>query len=99
MILLITYDKKNFLKNYDSFYNTIKTANSWWHHLNNTWLIKTDEDPTYWYNLLAPHILANDRLLIIEVKPNYQGWLNEDAWKWINDQFRSENNMFLGGIF
>jgi hypothetical protein len=30
-------------------------------------------------------ICGPDRLLVVEIKANYQGWLPPDAWKWINE--------------
>ena len=90
MILLITYEKRAFLKNYDSLYTRIKTADAWWHHMDNTWIIRTDNNVQYWYSYLASQITQEDRLLIIEVKPQYQGWLNKEAWKWLQSQFRKE---------
>jgi len=29
----------------------------------------------------------NDFVLVIGVTHDYQGWLREKAWKWINDRF------------
>ena len=90
MILLITYDKSDFLKNYAPLYSAIKSSNDWWHHLDNTWLISTELNVRYWFDILAPHINNTDRLLIVEITPNYQGWLNKDAWKWIQNHFERE---------
>lgn len=94
MILLITIDKNTFLKNYDALHNSIMTADKWWHHMNNTWLIKTDLTPTEWYNKLHHFITVKDRLMIIEVKANYQGWLKQEAWDWLKERFEEENTPF-----
>lgn len=69
---------------YDSFYNEIKKADTWWHYLDSTWLIKTQFNPQYWYNKLAPLIYQNDSIFIIEVTNKYQGWLPKEAWEWLN---------------
>ena len=84
MILIITYTLRNPNQPYINFYNEIKKAETWWHYLDSTWLIRTQFNPQYWYNRLAPFIFKNDSILIIEVKANYQGWLPKEAWDWIN---------------
>jgi len=83
-VLLITYELNAKPKEeYTELYSTIKKSNYWWHYLENTWLIATETDPKEWHDKLENKIFHNDRLLIIEVKPNYDGWLSRDAWKWI----------------
>jgi len=87
LVLLITYDLRVPGKNYTGLYDEIKKAGMWWHHLDSTWLIKTNLTPSQWYNQLNKYIDKNDGLLIIQVTSNYQGWLPEKAWNWIRDQF------------
>lgn len=87
---LITYNKNSVLKNYKPLYNAIKTSSiSWWHHLDNTWIISTNLNAQDLFNHLAAHINNDDKLLIIQVFQNsdFSGWLTEDAWNWLNHQF------------
>lgn len=87
---LITYNKNALLRNYDPLYQAIKTSSIvWWHHLNNTWIIRTTLDANQVYNNLHQHITEDDKLLVIQVFPNseFQGWLPPEAWKWIENQF------------
>lgn len=56
---------------------------AYFHYLDDTWLIQTDETPDEVYNRLRIHITQNDRLLIIKAEPLYQGWLPPDAWEWM----------------
>lgn len=86
MILLITYDLNKPGQNYDALYEEIKKAGTWWHHLDSTWIINTEHTPTDWQKRLQKHVDENDGLLIIEVCDNYQGWLPEKAWKWLNER-------------
>lgn len=91
MIYLITYDKNTALKNYSSLYEAIKSCSqTWWHHMNNTWLIASYMDVNQIYDRLSTHITIKDRLLIVELNryASMQGYLNEDGWDWI-DQHRS----------
>lgn len=84
MVLLITYDLKRPVQNYAALHEEIKRGGTWWHHLESTWIIETTESPQQMYNRLVRHIDQNDRLLIIEVKRNYWGWLTDKAWEWLN---------------
>lgn len=89
MLLLITYDLNKPGKNYSGLHEEIKTAGWWWHHLDSTWIIKTDQGPEYWYNKLSKHLDQTDNILIIEVTKNYYGWLPKKAWEWLSDAFSS----------
>lgn len=86
MILLITYNLNEPTRNTEALFNEIKKAGTWWHHLDSTWLIKTNSSPKEWYNRIAPRFLKSDSFLIIEVKSNYYGWLPQNAWDWIQKQ-------------
>ena len=83
MILLISYDLSNADRNYGSLYKAIKSADAWWHYLDSTWMINTDDGPDVWQKRLRRHIDKDDGLLIIEVCENYQGWLPDKAWDWL----------------
>lgn len=84
MILLVTYDLIKPGKDYLSLYDTLKTASAWWHYLESTWLLKTELSPQDWYNKLRLHMDINDRIFIIQITSNYQGWLPQKAWEWIH---------------
>lgn len=84
MVLLITYDLKRPVQNYAALHEEIKKSGTWWHHLESTWIIQTNETPQQCFARLARHIDQNDSMLIIEVKKNYWGWLPQKAWEWLN---------------
>lgn len=86
MILLITYDLMSPGQKYEPLHEAIKSAGTWWHHLESTWLVETNLTPKQWYEKLAPFLDQNDNILIIEVKQNYWGWLPQKAWDWINQR-------------
>jgi len=86
-ILLITYAKKTPLKDYGPLYEAIK-ANSltWWHYLDDVWIVSTSITPDEYAKKLYPFITTNDRLLVAKLSSEYQGWLPTDAWEWLNKQ-------------
>ena len=88
MILLVSYDLTDGKRNYRSLYRTIKSADAWWHYLDSTWIINTNEGPDVWQKRLRGHMDKDDSLLIIEVRDNYQGWLPDKAWKWLERNLR-----------
>jgi hypothetical protein len=87
-VFLVSYDLKSTTKDYTPFYNELKKK-TWWHYLGSTWLIHTDETATVLYNRLCHHITRDDRLLVIEAGRDRQGWLPEEAWKWIREKLES----------
>ena len=80
----ITYDLKHPGRDYSGLYVAIKSCGPWWHYLESTWIVVTNETSVQVWNRIAPTIDKNDFLLIIEVKNNKEGWLPNDAWDWLN---------------
>ncbi|PAC33343.1 hypothetical protein [Flectobacillus sp. BAB-3569] len=92
MILLISYNKVDYSIPLENLTNAIRgNAFSYWHHLNDTWIVRTDKSVSEFYNLLAPNISTSDRLLLVEIKRNYQGWLTKDAWNWLKTEFKHDS--------
>ncbi|NLD38347.1 MAG: hypothetical protein GX654_15915 [Desulfatiglans sp.] len=87
MLLLITYDLKKPGQDYSKLYEAIKSEGWWWHHLDSTWIVKTNNGPEHWYNKLSQHLDANDYIFICELKDNYYGFLPNKAWEWLKDAF------------
>ncbi len=87
MIYLITYDLKSPGKDYNTLYDTIKTAPYWWHHLESTWIIQTEQSVTYWSEKIRNVIDQNDLFLIVDITEQpRQGWLKKTAWEWIREK-------------
>lgn len=83
MVYVISYDLSKPNRNYEDLHEELKKSSSWWHYLESTWLIYTNESASELYNRLSKHIDKDDRLLIIEAGRERQGWLPEKAWEWI----------------
>lgn len=79
----INYDLKAPGRDYAGLYEAIKSSGQWWHYLDSTWIVISNESATGIWNRLAQHIDKNDYLLIIEVRNNVHGWLPKQAWDWI----------------
>ncbi|WP_153147639.1 hypothetical protein [Dechloromonas sp. H13] len=88
MIYAINYDLCKPGRDYDGLYGAIKGCGGWWHYLGSTWLVDTNLDATGIYARLKPHLDSNDNMLIIGVTRDYNGWLPQEAWNWINERVR-----------
>lgn len=86
-VLLVTYALNNPSRDYSSLKNAIQTtANGWSHHIDNVWIVNTDLSASDFAHKLLPHILKNDRLLVVKITAEHQGWLPAEAWKWMNER-------------
>lgn len=87
MVYMITYDLNKEGQNYDKVIQAIKDASTgvWCTYWKSSYLIKSNyTSANEVSNLITPHLDKNDRLFIVEVKNNYQGWLSEKEWEHIN---------------
>ncbi len=90
MILLITYDLNKPGQDYPGLYEALKSSGWWWHHLDSTWIVKTNDSPKSWYEKLAPILDKNDNVFIIELKKHYFGCLPKEAWDWLTKAWATE---------
>src|SRR5947208_3217570 len=84
-VYCVSYELRVAGKNYEPLYNELKKSTRWWHYLQSTWLIQTDETAVQVWQRLVAHVDQQDSVLLIEVRNNAQGWLPKDAWDWIRD--------------
>jgi hypothetical protein len=83
--LLVTYDLNTADdQRRSAIFDILKESDGWWHYVASTWLLVTTHTPQTLIDRVTPHLQTADRLLVIEVKPNYHGWLPNKAWRWIN---------------
>ena len=86
-VLLITHALKNNLKDYTSFYEAIKgNCTHWWHYFDTTWIVSTHHSANDYAHFLYPHMTADDRLLVVKITQDHQGWLQTEAWNWLNER-------------
>lgn len=89
MVYMITYDLNSTGQRYNELINAIKGASNgcWCTFWKSSYLIQSPLSPSQITDKLKPYLDSNDRLLVIEVKRNYQGWLTDDERRYINDMF------------
>jgi hypothetical protein len=86
-LYLVTYVLKD-SSEAAAFEEELKTASKWWHFIENTWIVQTDDSTAnkIWGRLSKAYSFgAGDRLLVIEILPtaSRQGWLPKRAWEWL----------------
>lgn len=86
---MITYDLNRIGQRYNELINAIKESSNgcWCTFWKSSYLIKSSLSPSQITDRLKPYLDSNDRLIVIEVKRNYQGWLAKDEWDYIKDMF------------
>jgi hypothetical protein len=87
--LLIGYDLNKNDSDYFELIDAIKTMGAWWHHLDSTWLVKTDLNAVAIRDALRPHLDANDELLVVDVTDDARAWcgFSEKGSKWLKETF------------
>lgn len=88
---IITIDKSGFdpANRYKNFHDNLTTANgvmSWWHYLDNVYIIITNSAVTAQnVSEFVQQFLPNKQFLAAEIKlSTRQGMLPQTAWDWIN---------------
>ncbi len=71
--------------------NELQNSPYWWHYLDNTWLILTNETANDLYSRLAATFAESDSMLVMRIRRTNetQGWLPQEAWDWINEKMRT----------
>ena len=89
MVYMITYDLNSTGQRYSELISAIKEASNgcWCTFWKSSYLIQSPLSPSQITDRLKPYLDSNDRLLVIEVKRNYEGWLTDDERSYINDIF------------
>ncbi len=88
MVYLITYDLNKNGQDYENVINAIKDASTgaWCTFWKSSYLIKSNlSSADDVFKKIQPYLDSNDKLLVIEVKNNKQGWLCQKDWDYINN--------------
>lgn len=83
MLYLVSYDL-NKDKDYEKLYKELKNSSNWWHYLDSTWLVVTQESIKSFRDRIKSKMDDDDTLLVFNVtNQEYSGWLTDKAWNWI----------------
>lgn len=85
--LLVGYDLNTPGKDYAKLIERLKTFPTWWHYLDSTWLIRSDQTAVQVRDDLKRLIDTNDELLVIDVSGDVAAWagFSDRAGQWIKD--------------
>ncbi len=82
-VVLVTYELSDQRKQ-EAITAILRTkSRHWWHHFTSTWLVVTDQSTEELAGNILPLLDKQDRLLVVKLAADYQGWLPERAWDWI----------------
>jgi len=76
---LVGYDLNRPEQNYTDLIEAIKAVGVWWHCLDSTWIVKSNQTAVEIRDELKQHIDRNDELLVVSLQ-------GESAWIGFNDQ-------------
>lgn len=81
---LVGYDL-NRIKDYEPLWSALQASGTWWHHLDSTWLVRTEMTHIELRNMLREHIDSDDELLVIDVtgRPWAGAGFAQRAYDWI----------------
>ncbi len=93
MVYLITYDLNKTGQDYENVIKAIKdcsAANVWCSFWKSSYLIKSNLTANQILDKIKPYLDQNDKFLAVEANSyNYQGWLSEEQWKYVNSMFKN----------
>ncbi|HIF9218110.1 TPA: hypothetical protein ACX6QF_003657 [Photobacterium damselae] len=82
----ISYDLNNPGQKYENIYSVIRSFGGYNHIMESTWLVSTSLSASQVFDKFTSYLDNNDKMFISKVNVNeYQGWLDEDTWKWIRE--------------
>lgn len=85
--LLVGYDLNKPTKDYSTLIERLRKFGTWWHHLDSTWLVRTELTPVQVRDELRRLIDADDELLVIDVSGRASAWagFNQKGSQWLRD--------------
>lgn len=86
MIFVVSYEFRKRRPEHKRFFEALQVSQGWWHFIESTWLIETNETAEELSERLSPFLHRDDFLLIIQAVQPYQGWLPKEAWDWIQER-------------
>lgn len=87
--ILVAYDLNRPGQDYSGLYKALKAAPLWWHYLDSTWLLRTEESAVQVRDRLSLHFDGGDELLVIDVTGTEVAWegFEQRPSQWIRDNY------------
>jgi Fic family protein len=86
VIYLVSYNLKVPGRDYGKLYEVLKSADSWSHYLEATWMLYSSDALETWNKRIRSVLDQNDRFIIVDVTGKQRnGWLPAKAWDWIRN--------------
>ncbi len=86
VIYSISYDLNNSGHKYENIYSVVRSFGGYNHIMESTWLVSTSLSASQVVGKFTSYLDNNDKVFISKVNTDeYQGWLDEDTWKWIKE--------------
>jgi hypothetical protein len=84
MVLMVGYDLNKPGQEYEDLMDAIKGYGTWWHHLDSTWFIETNDSPAGVREHLQQFIDNGDELLVIRAVENWSAiGFEQRAYDWL----------------
>ena len=88
MVLLISYDQEEYARParyqaVDEIIHMYADDQNICRPLFSQWMVETDDPPLEWRERIQPVIDWNDNVLIVQMSNEYAGYLQDDAWNWL----------------
>lgn len=89
---MVGYDLNKPGKNYEPLWKALReNFSNWWHHLDSTWVIKTNQSAMDILNTLRAHIDSNDELLVVRLQGEWASvGFNEEGTNWLKNNMSYE---------
>ena len=83
---VIGYDLNKPGQDYEDLYDAIKSYTNWWHHLDSTWIVKTNDSVSDVRDDLKQHVDSGDDLLVMKLSGVWasKGLSNGTDWLYDN---------------
>lgn len=85
--VVFDYESKNDIVKLE---NELKRSKGWWHYMTHMYMVHTTETANQLWSRIEYPVPKNHSLIILEVKGTYQGWLPDEAWKWVKDKLKMD---------
>jgi hypothetical protein len=88
---LITYDLNKPGQDYSKLFEAMKGLGAWGHHLDSTWIVKTNLSATQIRDRLNPPVIdPNDGLLVVRLQGDWASWMTPDTNEWLQKNITLE---------